>query len=207
MGAQAVADTTDRMSGIKLQMQSIGDTVMRLNEHSYSINQILEAVQDLADQSNVLAVNASIEAARAGDEGKAFAVVALEIKSLADQSKQATGGIRSILDEIRKRITMAVSATQHGSEAVQAGMKQAHEAGSTIESLSESVEESAQAASVIKGVSAQQEISIDQVSEAMWDITAAMDRVSLQTSTLKDSAEQLSELGTNLKQLVEDYKV
>ena len=109
-GKKATEDTLDRMNLIKEQMESIGETVVRLSEHSQAIEDIITTVQDLADQSNLLAVNASIEAARAGDQGKGFAVVAHEIKTLADQSKNATEQVRSILQDTRKW----VSACGHG---------------------------------------------------------------------------------------------
>ncbi len=87
-GRKATEDTVRKMDLIKNQMESIGDTVIRLSERSQAIEDIIATVQDLADQSNLLAVNASIEAARAGDQGKGFAVVAHEIKALADQSNR-----------------------------------------------------------------------------------------------------------------------
>ena len=86
--------------------------MVKLSEQSQAIEEIIVSVQDLADQSHLLAVNASIEAARAGDQGKGFAVVANEIKSLADQSKEATDQIRSILDDTRKWVSAVVMAAE-----------------------------------------------------------------------------------------------
>ncbi|MBM3300061.1 MAG: methyl-accepting chemotaxis protein, partial [Deltaproteobacteria bacterium] len=94
VGTRATEETIQKMNVIKQQMESIGGTVLKLNEHSQAIENIVSVVQDLADQSNLLAVNASIESARAGEQGKGFAVVAYEIKTLADQSKKATQQIR-----------------------------------------------------------------------------------------------------------------
>jgi methyl-accepting chemotaxis protein len=121
-GKMATQSTVEKMHLIKDQMESIGETVVRLSEHSRSIEDIIATVQDLADQSNLLAVNASIEAARAGDQGKGFAVVAHEIKTLADQSKEATEQVRSILQETRKWVSAVVMATEQGGKAVEAGV-------------------------------------------------------------------------------------
>ena len=118
-------------------MESIGETVVRLSQHSQSIEQIISTVQDIADQSNLLAVNASIEAARAGERGKGFAVVAHEIKSLADQSREATAQVREILEEIRKWISAVVMATEQGAKAVTSGLDQAASAGESIKVLAE----------------------------------------------------------------------
>ncbi len=120
-GRQATEDTIRMMRIIQEQMSSIGETVVRLSDHTRAIGDIMASVQDLADQSNLLAVNASIEAARAGEHGKGFAVVAQEIKTLADQSREATLSVRSILDETRKWVSAVVMAAEQGGKAVEAG--------------------------------------------------------------------------------------
>jgi methyl-accepting chemotaxis protein len=173
-GKKATEDTVHRISLIKEQMESIGETVVRLSEQSQTIEDIINAVQDIADQSNLLAVNASIEAARAGDQGKGFSVVAQEIKSLSDQSKRATDQVKSILDDTRKWVNAVVMATEQGAKAVDAGVAQSVIAGEAIQSLSNSVSVSSQAASVIDATSEQQFVGVDQVARAMANIDLAM---------------------------------
>ena len=101
-GQKAVEDNSKVMDNIRRQMDSIAQTIIQLSEQSQSIGGIIASVTDIADQSNLLAVNAAIEAARAGDQGKSFAVVAQEIKNLATQSKNATSQVRTILNDIQK---------------------------------------------------------------------------------------------------------
>lgn len=206
-GRKATDDTIQRMSMIKEQMESIGDTVVRLSEHSQAIADIVDAVQDIADQSNLLAVNASIEAARAGEQGKGFAVVAAEIKSLADQSKQATEQIRTILDETRKWVSAVVMATEQGGKAVDAGVSQSAVAGESIQMLTQSVAAASQAASVIGSSSEQQFLGVDQVSGAMSNIEQAMGQNLEGMRQLENASKKLEELGGMLKSLVESYKV
>jgi methyl-accepting chemotaxis protein len=206
-GRKATDSTIHRMNLIKEQMESIGETVVRLSEHSQAIEDIIGSVQDLADQSNLLAVNASIEAARAGDQGKGFAVVAHEIKTLADQSKGATQQIRRILDETRKWVSAVVMATEQGSKAVEAGVHESALAGEAIQSLSDSVGVSSQAASVIHTSTEQQFVGVDQVSAAMVSIEQAMQQNTAGTSQLEIAARRIEELGVSLKQLVERYKL
>lgn len=206
-GKLATEDTVQRMREIKEQMESIGETVVRLSEHSQTIEEIMGSVQDLADQSNLLAVNASIEAARAGDQGKGFAVVAHEIKNLADQSKEATEQVRSILEDTRKWVNAVVMATEQGIKAVEAGMEQSEVAGQSIEKLSESVEASAQAASEIEAFSEQQSVGIGQVSAAMGNIEQATKQNRSGTSELEDEARRLARLGEALKLLVDQYRI
>ena len=201
-GKQATDDTVRRMRVIKEQMESIGETVVRLSEHTQTIEDIIGSVQDLADQSNLLAVNASIEAARAGDQGKGFAVVAHEIKDLADESKDATDQVRSMLEDTRKWVNAVVMATEQGIKAVESGMEQSVFAGQSIEKLSESVSASAQAASEIESFSEQQSMGIDRVSAAMASIEEAMEHNKSGMSQLEEEANKLAQLGEDLNQFL-----
>jgi methyl-accepting chemotaxis protein len=128
-GRKSVGDSIEGMSRIREQTESIAESIVRLSEQSQAIGEIIAAVNDLAEQSNLLAVNAAIEAAKAGEQGKGFAVVAQEVKSLAEQSKQATAQVRTILMDVQKATSAAVMATEQGSKAVEAGVKQSAEAG------------------------------------------------------------------------------
>ncbi len=205
-GKRATEETVTRIHLIRENMSSIGETVVKLSEHSKAIEEIVAAVQDLADQSNLLAVNASIEAARAGDRGKGFAVVAHEIKSLADQSKEATDQIRTILGDTQRWVGAVVMATEQGSKAVEAGVEQSILAGEAIQSLATSVQTSSQAASVI-GVSSQQQFTgVEQVASAMASIETAMRQNIEGTKQLEDEARRLEELGGSLKSSIERYK-
>jgi methyl-accepting chemotaxis protein len=206
-GGQATLDTIERMHLIKEQMTSIRETVLRLSEHSRSIEDIMDTVHDLAGQSNLLAVNASIEAARAGDQGKGFAVVALEIKNLADQSKQATEQVGAILEDTRKWVNAVMAATDQGATAVEAGVQQSSVAGQAIETLSGSVLASAQAASVIEATSEQQSIGVHQVSTAMGNIQNAVQQNSDAATQLEGAVQRLSGLGSQFQELVERYRM
>ncbi len=206
-GKKATEDTIEAMNLIRGQMESIGETVIKLSEQSQSIEDIITAVKDLAEQSNLLAVNAAIEAARAGEQGKGFAVVAQEIKSLSDQSKRATDQVRTILEDIRNSISGVVMATERGSKAVEAGARQSSEAGESIEEVTKSVQEASQALTVIVASSEQQSIGVEQVASAMDNIDQAMRQNLLGSRQLETSARDLEELGQRLKDLVERYKV
>ncbi|MCA1960110.1 MAG: methyl-accepting chemotaxis protein [Desulfomonile sp.] len=199
-GKKATEDTVYRMNLIRDQMESIGETVVKLSEHSRTIEEIIVAVQDIADQSNLLAVNASIEAARAGDQGKGFAVVAQEIKTLADQSRELTQQVRSILDETRKWVGAVVMATEQGGKAVDAGLEQSVRTGEAIQALTDSVSEAAHAASVIDASSSQQFVGVDQVASAMTSIEQAMQQNLAGTAQLEAAARRLEELAGMLKQ-------
>jgi methyl-accepting chemotaxis protein len=206
-GKKSVDETIDGMNRIREQMDSIAETITKLSEQGQAIGEITATVNDLADQATLLAVNAAIEAAKAGEHGVGFTVVAQEIRSLAEQSKQATAQVRAILGEIQKATTAAVLATEQGTKTVEAGVKQSHEAGESIRSLAEGMTESAQAATQIAASSQQQLIGMDQVAIAMENIKQAAAQNVASTKQTEASAQNLHELGQKLKRLVEQYKV
>ncbi len=206
-GRKAVAETLEGMNRIREQMESIAETVVRLSEQGQTIGEIIASVNDLAEQSNLLAVNAAIEATRAGDYGKGFAVVAQEVKSLAEQSRQATTQVRTILMEVQKATSAAVMATEQGTKAVAAGVKQATEAGDSIRALTGTVGEAAQAATQIAASSQQQLVGMDQIASAIANIRQATTQNMAGTKQLEASAKNLQELGGRLKILVERQRV
>ncbi|MFA6900166.1 MAG: methyl-accepting chemotaxis protein, partial [Desulfurivibrionaceae bacterium] len=140
-GRRAVEESVAGMGRIQEQVASIAESIVKLSEQSQTIGEIITTVNDLAEQSNLLAVNAAIEAAKAGEQGKGFAVVAQEVRSLAEQSKEATAQVRMILGDIQKAANAAVLATEQGSKAVESGVKQSREAGEAIRQMGESIEE------------------------------------------------------------------
>ncbi|HSI38638.1 MAG TPA: CHASE3 domain-containing protein [Methylotenera sp.] len=206
-GRKSIEDVSAGMERIRQQMDAIAASMMRLSEQSQAIGQIMASVEDLAAQSNLLAVNASIEAAKAGDHGKGFAVVAQEVKSLAEQSRQATSQVRTILGDIQKATAAAVMVTEQGSKAVEAGTRQTELAGTAIQTLVGSVMESAQAATQIAASSQQQLVGVDQVAGAMESIKQASVQNVASAQQLETAARNLNELGQKLKQMVERYKV
>jgi len=203
IGKKSVDETVERMNRIRGQMESIAETVVQLSEQSQAIGEIIATVNDLAEQSNLLAVNAAIEAAKAGEQGKGFAVVAQEVKSLAQQSKQATAQVRTILSDIQKATSAAVMATEQGSKAVEAGVKQSTEAGESIRVLADSITEAEQAATQIAASSQQQLVGMDQVALAMENIKQASVQNVAGTKQAETAAQNLNGLGQKLKQLVE----
>lgn len=206
-GKKSAADSIDAMKQIREQMESIAESIVRLSEQGQAIGEIMLAVNDLAEQSNLLAVNASIEAAKAGEQGKGFAVVAQEVRNLAEQSKQATVQVRSILNDIQKATNAAVMVTEQGSNAVEAGVKQSVQAGESVQKLGESIAEAAQAATQIAASSQQQMVGMDQVVQAMESIKTASTQNVASTKQTEVAAKNIEELGRKLGELVALYKV
>jgi methyl-accepting chemotaxis protein len=206
-GTKSMDDTALVIKRIQEQMELIGDSIVRLSEQSQAIGEIIATVTDLAEQSNLLAVNAAIEAAKAGEHGRGFSVVAQEVRSLAEQSKQSTLQIRTILNDIQKATSSAVMAAEQGGRAVSAGVKQSQEAGESIRQLAEVVTESAQAATQIAASSQQQLVGMNQVAQAMENINEAGSQNAASTRQAETIARDLHDLGQRLKHLVEQYNL
>ena len=206
-GKKSVEQIIEAINRIRGQMESIAESIVSLSEQNQAIGEIIATVNDLAEQSNLLAVNAAIEAAKAGEQGKGFAVVAQEVKSLADQSKQATAQVRTILGDIQKATSAAVMATEQGSKAVEAGVQQSSGAGESIRLLAENIAEAAQAATQIAASAQQQLVGMDQVALAMENIKQASTQNVVSTKQAEMTAQNLHDLGQKLKFLVEQYRV
>ncbi len=216
--AQRVADITLRgtrasegtMEGMRLitdKMDFIAQNIVTLSEKSQDIGDIIGAVRGLAEQSNILAVNASIEAAKAGEEGKGFAVVAAEIRNLAEQSKEAIRQIRVGLEEMQKATAASVMATEEGGKAVASGHEKALAAREAILTLSESVQESSLSAAQIAASSREELVGMEQVNAAMENIRQASSQNLDSATQLDEAVRGLADLAKDLLKLVERYKV
>lgn len=201
-GRESVEEAIQGMHRIQEQMESIASSIVQLSEQGQAIGEIIATVNDLAEQSNLLAVNAAIEATRAGEQGKSFGVVAQEIKSLAEQSRQATSQVRRILGDIQKATNTAVLATEQGNKAVEAGVKQSNETGESIHLLSASINDAAQAATQIAASSQQQMIGMDQIVLAMSNIREASEQNVAGTRQAELAAQSLHEMGGRLSIMV-----
>lgn len=204
-GRKAIDDTVGLMVEVQGRSKSMAEGILRLAEHSQEIGEIIAAVTDIADQTNLLAVNASIEASRAGEHGKGFTVVASEIKGLADQSKKATAQIRQILGEIQKATNSAVLATEESSKSVDRALNAVNDGGETIRSLEQTISEAARAAAQIAASAAQQSTGMTQIQQAMTHINLASSQNLAATKQTEQAAQDLNALGKRLQELLAEY--
>lgn len=198
-------NTMDDMKHISEKMHAITEGIVKLSEHSQTIGRIIETVNDLAERSNLLAVNAAIEAAKAGEHGKGFVVVAQEIRTLAEQSKSGTIQVRSILNEIQNYTTAAVLATEQGSKAVSKGVEQSAQTNKAMQTLSSSVTNVTQAANQIAISSQQQFIGVDQMTTAMNNIKEATTQLVDNMKQIETAVTSLNSIGENLKDITDQY--
>jgi methyl-accepting chemotaxis protein len=206
-GNQSINKTIEGMNKIKTQMDSIASIVVKLSEQSQLIGEITSTVNELAEQSNLLAVNAAIEAAKAGEQGKGFSVVAQEIKNLSQRSKEATEQVRMILRDIQKSISSAVMVTEEGGRVVVEGIKLTIASGEVIKYLSENMSDAANAAIQISASSQQQLEGMDQIVSAMENIKESSIQSAASTQQSAESVTSLHKLGEKLSLLMDQYKL
>ncbi|HEY9103433.1 methyl-accepting chemotaxis protein [Chitinimonas sp.] len=206
-GRQAVSDTVEGMGQIQEKMQVVAERIAQLTEKSVAIGGIINVVSDLSEQSSILAVNASIEAAHASEQGKGFSVVAQEMKSLAEQSKQAVGQVRAILLDIQQLVSGLVSATEQGSRAVALGMHQSNLAGNAISQMAQAVASNAQAAQQIAVTATQQAVGVQQISAAMRHIRQGNMENLASMRAIEQAAKELRQTGLRLSSTLEGFTV
>ncbi|MDV2481222.1 HAMP domain-containing protein [Methanoculleus sp. Wushi-C6] len=206
-GEKSVHEILEGMNQIQQQMDMIRMNVIRLSEQSQAVGEIIATVTDISEQSNLLAVNASIEAAKAGEFGKGFAVVATEIHNLAEQSKKATANIRVILTDIQRGISSTAVSTEQGIRSVADAARLTSNAQEAIEVLARSIAETSREVIEIATSIQTQAAGVDQISRAMENIRDAAQKNLETTHKAEKTAEDLHELGDRLKRITQQYRV
>ncbi len=201
-GEQSVTKTQDAVGTIRRQVDAIVGHMLDLGKKSQQIGSILEIINELAEQTNILAINATIEAAGAGELGKRFSVVADEIRKLADRVGGSTKEIRGLVDDIRAAVNTTVMATEGGSKAVDAGTRQFGEVATSFKQIAVLVATTSEAAMEIELSSKQQTTAVEQVNVAVVNVSqAARETEASSTQTLQTSS-QLTILSRDLAQLI-----
>ena len=201
-GDQTVSKANDSIEGIKRQVDLIVTHMLDLGKKSQQIGGILEIINELAEQTNILAINATIEAAGAGETGKRFAVVADEIRKLADRVGGSTKEIRALIDEIRAAVNTTVMTTEGGTKAVDAGARQFSEVATAFKQIVGLVSTTTEAARQIELSTKQQSTAVEQVNVAVSNVAQAARETEASSSQTFQTASQLANLSRDLMRLV-----
>lgn len=206
-GLEAVGRTTESMERIREQVEEVAEKIVSLSEKTQAIGEIIATVNEIAEQSNILAINAGIEAASAGESGGRFSVVAQEMKHLADQAKNSTRLVRSILEEIQKGINTSVMLTEEAVKRTDSGRAQAGVTLGTIQKLTDSIQSNVQTFGQIIAGTGQQQIGINQVVQGMQDIKQAVQQTVSGITQLEQATRSLNDMSVNLRGVVARYKL
>jgi methyl-accepting chemotaxis protein len=199
---EAVEHGIEAMQMIRQEVEGIARNILDLSEKNLQIGEIVQTVNGLAEQSNLLAVNASIEAAKAGEHGRGFSVVASEVKNLAGRSKDATEQIRTILSDIQKSSNAAVMVTEQGVKRVEEGQGLIEELGQTIKALGRVIESNVDSARQISMTSKQQLAGVEQINQAMQSLGGSTKESAASTAQLTAASEQVRGVSDQLSTLV-----
>jgi methyl-accepting chemotaxis protein len=200
---QTLASLTDMLSAV----QSIADKIAELGDRTRQIGGITDTVKSLADQSNMLALNAAIEAVRSGEHGRGFAVVAREIRSLADQSIQATSRVREILHDVTLAAQTTVTMTERGTQRVDAGLVQVRSSGDSLKELSAIVRESSGAVRQIAAAVNQQHAGVAQIFAAITELSNMMNDTLNRIDLNSKSVAAIAEATATIKSVVGGFRV
>jgi CHASE3 domain sensor protein len=202
-GDQTVQRAQEAISSIKRQVDLIVGHMLDLGKKSQQAGGILEIINELAEQTNILAINASIEAAGAGESGKRFAVVADEIRKLADRVGGSTKEIRSLIDDIRAAVNTTVMATESGTKAVDAGTRQFGEVTTSFRQIAGLVGTTTEAAREIELSTKQQATAVEQVNVAISNAAQATKETEASSNQTLQTATQLADLSRDLVKLIQ----
>ncbi len=203
---ESINTTRNGFEIIKKQVSILNQNILQLAEGSKTVGEIIELVNDISDQTNLLAVNASIEAARAGEQGKSFVVVAQEMKSLANQSRQATEKIKSILEQTQNSVNTSVMAAEKAEKTI---FEQREKAEDQIVILNDIVQVMREMKDVIKQVELtmnEQNIGMGEISDAMNNIKMASQQSSEVALKLRGATDKLKVIERYFTSFIEKYK-
>ncbi|GAA3275560.1 MCP four helix bundle domain-containing protein [Dactylosporangium vinaceum] len=201
-GDSTIEEARASIAAIRRQVDLIVQHMLELGQRSQQIGGVVDLVSELAEQTNILAINATIEASGAGEWGRRFAVVADEIRKLADRTAGSAKEIRALIDDVRGAVNTTVMATETGAKAVDAGTRQFNAVTTSFQQIADLVAMTTESAREIELSTKQQTTAVEQVNVAVSD-TARVTRETESTATqTRQTAEHLTGLSTTLLRLV-----
>ncbi len=206
-GLAAVQEAGRAMAQIESQGEAVAGNIVALSEKTEAIGEIVTSVNDISERSHLLALNAAIEAASAGEHGRSFAVVAAEMKTLADQAKEATGQVRSILGDIQRGINTSVMLTEEAVKRGAVGRERTELAQASIEEMAAGIQDAVQTFQQIVASTNQQQLGIEQVMTALANIRQASQQTASGTRQLDAAALGLGELSRQLQTAAEQFRL
>jgi methyl-accepting chemotaxis protein len=199
-GEQVISDTANVITEISTQVNSSADVINELAAHSTEIGTFVNVIREIADQTNLLALNAAIEAARAGEQGRGFAVVADEVRTLASRTQDSTSEIQRIIEQLQQGTSRSVEAMKNGVEKAEQGVEKTAQVAETFQQVSQNVNEIVMATTEIS-------TAVEQQRDMVVGITGNTHDIAESTDNLLQSAEDAASAGANISQLAEELAV
>ncbi len=206
-GGQVVTQTIDGMNRVDDVVSKSAKLVYTLGQNSDKIGEIVQVIDEIADQTNLLALNAAIEAARAGEQGRGFAVVADEVRKLAERTTKATKEIAEMIKQIQKDTNNAVSAMEQGTKEVENAKTLVNRSGAVLKEIIDSAQQLTDIVNQVAVASEQQSSTAEQISKNITSISAITQQSTTGIQQIAQAAENLSQLTEQLQQIVSQFQV
>lgn len=206
-GQNVIQATINGMKKIEEVVRNSSKTILELGESSGQIGEIIQVINDIADQTNLLALNAAIEAARAGEQGRGFAVVADEVRKLAERTTSATNEIEAMVNKIQKDSQNAVNSIKLGNDEVSRGMGEATKAGESMTKIVHSSNVVVEISTQVAAASEEQSATVEQISRSIEGINSVAHESAVGVQQVASAATDLSQLAENLQSLVSQFKL
>lgn len=206
-GGKIVAQTIAGIGKITEVVQASAATVQRLGESSVAIGDIIEVINSIANQTNLLALNAAIEAARAGEQGKGFAIVADEVRVLAERTTQATKQITEMVTQIQQDIGETVKIMKQGTRETASGKRLAEKAGTALEQIISQTSKVAGITTQVAAASEEQAATSEEIRRNVDGMTHTLEQLTSEISEINDAAEALKQMATTLQGLTRQFRM
>jgi methyl-accepting chemotaxis protein len=205
-GRSLVNKTLDAIQTLAEKTQTTANTIEQLGNGINQISSVIDVIRGVAEQTNLLALNAAIEAARAGEQGRGFAVVADEVRTLANRTTQSTEEIRSKVEGLQKEAASAVSAILENRDLANATMEVANKSGASLDSITDAVSRIASMTLQIASAAEEQSSVAEQINQSIVNINQMADDADAQAHSIAENSEKLSTTSETLNALVNRFK-
>jgi len=203
-GRGDVSNAIEGMGQVRSQVQSIAKSMLELGDNSQKIGGIVEIIDEISDQTNLLALNAAIEAAGAGEAGKRFAIVAQEVKRLADRTVEATRQIKGLIGEIQRATNNTIMVTEEGTKAVDSASCMVDKVQLSFASIMGTAQETSRTAKEITLSTQQQTSACEQMAETMSEVRDVAQQVALSANETERAIAEILELAERLREITEE---
>ena len=205
-GQQVVQDNISTINGLASEIQRAADVINKLDEYSTSIGSVLDVIRGIADQTNLLALNAAIEAARAGEQGRGFAVVADEVRTLASKTQESTSEIQEMIERLQSGTQEAVEVMKSSTQEAQNSVEETAKAGESLVKITNAVNIINDMSSHIASAADEQSAVSREMHENILSISQAADQTAQGATENLAASQDMAKLAVNLQGLVSHFK-